>query len=663
MTDKQYPKPAPDQVTTAAPASPLPACGRPPHLQHLYDLFGNDAILLACPRGQKGSRDKDWPKTTLEETLIPAYQARLAKENIAVRLGKNVFAIDFDDDNAGEEFLKLNPELASSLQSRGARGRQLWLKIDGEAPQKVTKLLDGSGAEIGEWRGESCSMIYGLHPAKVDYHLLVDAPPVTVNFAEINWPATWQYPGRVTEYDKLVQSFGEPFRVGGNGGVTLNQNFFAKKYVQEHDFVYDQGQGGFYEYGATTGVWAPRSEDALKREIFQDISRFAQAQDEDVQQPIICKANNKFLTDVIALLRGHAEQRAFFESAAQLLHVANGMIIPYGAPRLFQFQPAARSRNQCAVDYVQGAGCPQFHAFVNAILSHEDVNLLQKMFGYLLLPGNRIQKIFLLTGVSGSGKSTLVTLLENLVGVSNVGQLRTAHLGGRFEIAGFLGKSMLVGADAPADFLQDKSAYLLKSLVGDDAHDAELKNANERLRLRGKFNVVIASNYVLRIGAAEDASAWGRRLVCLHFYHPFPGQRIPKYADKLFREEGSGILNWALEGLQKVAREINKTGDFVLTEEQKERIDRAVHLRDPLRDFLHAHVERGPGNLSTQELVAGYLETRAQQDRLPEPPPTVAKGVTGVMWELFQTGKSHNIKREDTEVRGFRGVRWKAAHA
>jgi hypothetical protein len=41
----------------------------------------------------------------------------------------------------------------------------------------------------------------------------------------------------------------------------------------------------------------------------------------------------------------------------------------------------------------------------------------------------------------------------------------------------------------------------------------------------------------------------------------------------LLREEGSGILLWALAGFVKLQTEFAETGDFSLTDSQRERVD------------------------------------------------------------------------------------------
>jgi hypothetical protein len=60
-------------------------------------------------------------------------------------------------------------------------------------------------------------------------------------------------------------------------------------------------------------------------------------------------------------------------------------------------------------------------------------------------------------------------------------------------------KSLVLGADVPGNFLSTPEAAILKSLVGGDWKDFELKNSNDTSGGVGLFNVVITANARLRV--------------------------------------------------------------------------------------------------------------------------------------------------------------------
>jgi hypothetical protein len=109
--------------------------------------------------------------------------------------------IDIDTDKEIEAFFKANPQLAGALRTRGANGCQIWARTVGPYPaRKVGSKLKIPGAKPGsqksavEWRGGGGqqSVIWGLHPEKMRYRFLVEAPVIEVRFEEIIWPAHWK---------------------------------------------------------------------------------------------------------------------------------------------------------------------------------------------------------------------------------------------------------------------------------------------------------------------------------------------------------------------------------------------------------------------------------------------------------------------------------------
>jgi hypothetical protein len=154
------------------------------------------AVLLPISRREKAPRGfdaKDWQNTTFEETQRHHYQARLRQaENTGVLLGQpsgSLCAIDIDDDELIQGFLDLNPDFARTLCSKGQRGCQFWVIIEGDYPHQVAKLKHPDGRTYGEWRADGGqSVIRGVHPEGMHYQLLCDSPPVRIRFDQIRWP-------------------------------------------------------------------------------------------------------------------------------------------------------------------------------------------------------------------------------------------------------------------------------------------------------------------------------------------------------------------------------------------------------------------------------------------------------------------------------------------
>jgi phage/plasmid-associated DNA primase len=139
-----------------------------------------------------------------------------------------------------------------------------------------------------------------------------------------------------------------------------------------------------------------------------------------------------------------------------------------------------------------------------------------------------------------------------------------------------------------------------------------------------------------------------------------PVKKIPNYADLLIKEEGSGILNWALEGISLLLKDIAENGDIRLTDKQTGIVDNLLAESDSLRHFLMDKVTQDDNlDLTTSEIVEAYAEYCPLKKWNPKPITVVHHELEGLMLELFRTSKSGSIQRGGKSQRGFRKVAFK----
>src|SRR5215470_5252672 len=97
-------------------------------------------------------------------------------------------------------------------------------------------------------------------------------------------------------------------------------------------------------------------------------------------------------------------------------------------------------------------------------------------------------------------------------------------------------------------------------------------------------------------------------------------KKIPDFGESLVREEGAGILNFFIAGLGMLLRDIDATGDIVLTERQTGIVDSLLAESDSLRFFLKEHVQRDDdADLSVKEIVEEYAAFCPEQGWNPLP--------------------------------------------
>ncbi len=495
----------------------------------IYAALGGKPVLLRIPRGRKGPIDKGWNSISWEDTQDEAYQEALCEGgNIGVSLGWRsaaVFAgetyhlcsIDIDDDDSLEPFLALNERLRGTLITCGRRGANMWLWVrkDSYPPFASLKYESGTGGadgkgKWGEWRtdgtkadGESAAyqtVIFGTHPEGMRYRRISGAAkPLLVDFSEIVWPEELALPWKKSLYEELVDAHGEPWHISKKGALTLNPPFFVALYAREHIVLFEPEEERFYEYCAERGLWCIESEDSIRWKFSLDLK--ARANDAAAKgvasaSVIETKRTNAVLQGLASLLRGCVEKRDVFEREPGIVHLSNGMLdLRANPPRLMEFGFAYYSRNQIPVALVEKARCERFltELLGCGLKRGEDIDLIQRWAGQLLLGHNLTQRIMILTGTAGGGKTTLLNVLAEVVGRANVAGVRTAHLHERFELFGYVGKTFLIGADVPGNFLMTEGAHVLKALVGKDVLTAEQKSGAS-ITIRGDFNVGLTSN-------------------------------------------------------------------------------------------------------------------------------------------------------------------------
>jgi putative DNA primase/helicase len=625
-------------------------------LERFTALLGEDVFFVPCHHGSKVPK-LTYVERPFEGTKSAAYRAVFDAEptNIAVYLGEpsgGLCALDFDVDGDMETFLAANPLLQQTTRSRGSRGGMLWVRIDGEFPRSC---------KTGhyEWRANgNLATIHGRHEKGMDYQLLCDAPPVTMAFEAMVWPDDWERPWEQDAEVELRQLYGEPFYTNDKGAITnVNEAYWAGLHAAENIILHEPDEKTFYRYNHETGIYEVESADSVRAKLSaRMLEASRQANAFDLQK----KRTATTLNSIITHLRGTVEQRGAFAGRRQMIHLANGVIRFNGSDaELLPFSPDYRSRNRSPIAFDEGARCDRFlNELVLPAVHPDDVELLQKFAGMLLLGDNRAQRILILDGEGGRGKTQFANVMQGLVGMQNVTQLRTKHLAERFELFRFLKKTLLVGVDVEADFLSTKGAAVLKGLVGGDWHDAEQKGGTGSFQVQGNFNVLITSNARLRVRLQGDLSAWKRRLTIVRYEAPAPRRKIPDFGSFLIQTEGSGILNWALLGAQKLLSEIpDAGGDLMLSDHQRELVDSLLAESDSLRHFLRdCLVVDEFRNVTVTELVEAYALYCPERKWRALPITEVQAHLETLMLELFGVTKRHDIKRGERNQRGFSGV-------
>ncbi len=282
----------------------------------------------------------------------------------------------------------------------------------------------------------------------------------------------------IAEHGSLVDHSGK--------SPKLNPPAIAAKFVAAYLIVFDPNTNGFRRYNEATGLWRALGRHEPAKPLAAFLKTLA---DEEKCPAILTMRTSGLLSAILNLACGMAAMGEV-DHIVLHIHVSNGIVeFADGKPVLRKRVRADWATACCNFDYTPRAKAPRFlnELLGPALPDAADIDLLQRWFGAVLLGTNDAQRLLLLHGEGNTGKSTFVTIVEHLLGLDYFAELRTSHLGSRFETQCFQGKTLLAAKDVAPDTLLHKGAKNIKSLTGADLTESELKFGG-KTRLRGCFN-------------------------------------------------------------------------------------------------------------------------------------------------------------------------------
>lgn len=206
-------------------------------------------------------------------------------------------------------------------------------------------------------------------------------------------------------------------------------------------------------------------------------------------------------------------------------------------------------------DFLPGATCPEWERHVSVISARSDGSAdpdlaayLQRWVGYSLTGLVSEQKFAFAFGAGSNGKNVSMETIMKIMGDYAMPGSAKILNGDANEhetiIADLAGRRLVFIDEAPKGRVNDSR---LKALTGTGRIRAR-KMRKDSFEFPARFKLWIAGNNKPRI--TDTSEGMWRRLDLIPFdaFIP-PERRVRDYADLLYREEGAGILNWALDGL------------------------------------------------------------------------------------------------------------------
>lgn len=291
----------------------------------------------------------------------------------------------------------------------------------------------------------------------------------------------------------------------------------------------------------------------------------------------------------IASLLSRTPKRFFKEEHVReqkwYLNLKNGLL-DVETITLKEHTPEYFSTVQVPFDYDAEAEYPLFEKFIETVSNGDEstAQMIQEMFGYCLSEGNPRHKVFYLYGdTARNGKSTTAKLICGLIGWGNVSTLSLGQIANdnSSSMTAIVGKQINFSDEISTRFIESSR---LTSMSAESMIEINPKFKHAYLYpVTAKF--IIACN---DLPIFKDAQGMKHRMISIPFTYQFKEEeRILRYEEVLLKAEGSGILNWALEGL----RLLKKENTFSTNEQSKEDMYENLMQTRPVISFLEENYE------------------------------------------------------------------------
>lgn len=289
--------------------------------------------------------------------------------------------------------------------------------------------------------------------------------------------------------------------------------------------------------------------------------------------------------------------RSMFNSETKIV-LENG-VLDLVTLKIENHNPFYLYTHKIPVFYNPKAQCPNFDKFLDDIIDVEwKKKVLQEWFGYHLLNDRRFQKALMIYGETLTGKSTLLRILTKFLGEDNYSSASLQHIAtNAFAPAYLYDKMANICPELSTEAVKNEDMFM--RLVGNDPITSAKKGGHEFT-----FNPIVklsfSCNEIPR--TYNKNPAFYRRWILVEFNKPIKEIDIKYGTDKsplTTRQELSGILNWAIEGLKRLLSE----GKFSYPFTDIENKDLWERHSDPISSFVNRFIDITFTDGQTKSLV------------------------------------------------------------
>lgn len=204
-----------------------------------------------------------------------------------------------------------------------------------------------------------------------------------------------------------------------------------------------------------------------------------------------------------------------------------------------------------AAEYTDHIDAPEWDKFLHQIFADDEelIHYIQKAVGYSATGSTKEQVMFILYGNGRNGKSIFINTISDILGTyaktMNVSSIMVHSNNGsaNSDIARLEGARLVISSEANEGSRLDEG--LVKQMTGGDKMVARHLYASE-FEFTPEFKLWMATNHKPLIRGTDDGM-W-RRIMLIPFPVQIPANKVDKELKYKLEREGSGILNWIVQG-------------------------------------------------------------------------------------------------------------------
>lgn len=232
------------------------------------------------------------------------------------------------------------------------------------------------------------------------------------------------------------------------------------------------------------------------------------------------------------------------------------------------------------INYDSKSQCPKFLKALNDIVCKDNklLECIQEIFGYVLINNVKGERAFYFTGVGSNGKSFLADILSNIVGESNVSNIPLSKFSENFGTEGIINKTLNIANENEVG--SAISTENLKGLVSGDRTNIPRKYKGG-LDYRSTCKMIFLLNTLP--DTLDNTHGYYRKILIVPFNRVFKQEEMDKDLKNKVSKEYSGILNWAIEGAQRL---IKNKYTFTECESIKKITKKYKEEQNPVESFL-----------------------------------------------------------------------------